>query len=345
VPTASLAVVRAELGSAAMVAYLRNGAALHAWVMAGGQARLVPLGRYETAERAVVRLLADLDAGAGRSMPRRLAQTVGAATARDAEAVQAAVLDPLLRLIGDRPLVVVPTGALATVPWGMLPGCAGRPVTVAPSATTWVAARRRSSSRSTMDASASPAAGPASPVDGLASPLAGPALLVAGPGTERGEAEIRAIAALWPGATVLAGADATASATLRGLESATVAHVSAHGRHEPDNPLFSTVELVGGPLMGYDLQRLPRAPTTVILSTCDLGLTQVRPGDETLGMAAVLLSAGTCTVVASVSRVGDEAAMNVMVRYHAAVVAGRSPAAALAEAATPGQTFICVGAG
>jgi hypothetical protein len=52
-------------------------------------------------------------------------------------------------------------------------------------------------------------------------------------------------------------------------------------------------------------------------------------------------------VVASVSRVGDEVAMDVMARYHAAAIAGRSPAVALAEAGSPGQVsgFICVGAG
>jgi tetratricopeptide (TPR) repeat protein len=322
----SLAAVRAELGSAAMVAYLRDGAGLHAWVMAAGRTRVVGLGAVDVAERAVLRLLADLDAQAGRSMPRRLAEAVEAATARDIEAVQAAILDPLLHIVGDRELVVVPTGALATVPWGMLPSCAGRPVTVAPSATTWVASRRRAA---------------------RCVPGSEPALLVAGPGTGRGEAEIRAIAALRPESTVLTGGDATPEATLRGLGSVTMAHLSAHGCHEPDNPLFSTVELAGGPLMGYDLQRLSSVPTTVVLSTCDLGLTHVRPGDETLGIATVLLSAGTSTVVASVSRVGDEVAMDVMARYHAAAVAGRSPAVALAEAGSPGQVsgFICVGAG
>jgi hypothetical protein len=324
---APLAAVRAELGSAAMVAYLRDGATLHAWVMAAGRARLVRLGVVDVAEQAVRRLLADLDAQAGRSMPRRLAEAVKVATERDIGAVQAAILDPLLHIVGDRDLVVTPTGALTAVPWGMLPSCAGRPVTVAPSATTWLASRRRAGQK--------PTAGPE------------PALLVAGPGNARGDAEIQAIAALRPESTVLTGADATAEATLRGLGWVAVAHVSAHGRHEIDNPLFSTVELAGGPLMGYDLQRLSRAPTTVVLSACDLGLTQVRPGDETLGIAAVLLAAGTSTVVASVSRVGDEVAMDAMTRYHAASVAGRSPAVALAEARSPGQVsgFICVGAG
>ena len=53
---------------------------------------------------------------------------------------------------------------------------------------------------------------------------------------------------------------------------------------------------------GYDLQGLDRAPAIVVLSSCDLGLSDVRPGDEVLGMAVALLSVGTATVLASVTR-------------------------------------------
>ncbi len=85
----------------------------------------------------------------------------------------------------------------------------------------------------------------------------------------------------------------------------------------------------------------------VVLSCCDLGLTDVRPGDETLGMVTALLSAGSATVVASVGRVADEAAMPVMVGYHRAIAAGRTPAAALATAIPPDLLagFVCFGAG
>ena len=115
---------------------------------------------------------------------------------------------------------------------------------------------------------------------------------MAGPGNERGEAEIQTIAALRPGSTVLTGASATPEATLRGFDSAALVHIAAHGQHQTDNPLFSTLELSGGPLMGHDLQHLTTAPATVVLSSCDLGMAQVRPGDEALGMAAALLSVG-----------------------------------------------------
>jgi hypothetical protein len=232
------------------------------------------------------------------------------------------VLTPLLADVGDRDLVVVPTGLLATVPWAVLPGCAGRPVTVAPSATAWLAARQRH-------------------------PTPGPALLVAGPGNDRGDAEISAVAAWHREAAVLTGERATPAATLAGLEQAGIAHLAAHGQHQAENALFATLELNGGPLLGYDLQRLARVPRMVVLSCCDLGLTDVRPGDETFGIVTALLTAGAATVVASVARVGDETAMAAMTGFHRAVAGGAAPAAALATAlSAAGQAgFVCFGAG
>ena len=291
-------------------------------MITGDRARLRPLGPYAAAAEAVLRLRADLDAQAGRVLPDRLATPVREATARDAAAVAAAVLTPLLADAGDRDLVVVPTGLLATVPWAVLPGCAGRPVTVAPSATAWLAARQR----------------PATP---------GPALLVAGPGNDRGNAEITAVAAGHQEAIVLTGETATPTATLAGLEQAGIAHLAAHGQHQAENALFATLELAGGPLLGYDLQRLARVPRMVVLSCCDLGLTDVRPGDETFGIVTALLTAGAATVVASVARVGDGTAMAAMTGFHRAVAAGAAPAAALATALpSAGQAgFVCFGGG
>ena len=319
--------VKGELADAALVVYLRDGAALLALVVTSDSAVLTPLGSHAAAEEAQLRLRADLDAQAGRALPRRLAAAVAAATRSDARRLAAAVLDPLLGHVGDRDLVVVPTGILVTVPWSALPGCAGRPVTVAPSATAWLAAVRRLRARP--------------PRPGEAT------LVVAGPGNERGDDEVAAIARLRPHATVLVGPAATPAATLAALERVTVAHLAAHGRHEPENALFSSLELAGGPLMGYDLQQLGRVPRMVVLSTCDLGLTDVRPGDETFGMATALLNAGAATVVASTSRVADSAAMTVMTGYHQAVAAGRPPAAALAGTvpSDPPVGFICLGAG
>jgi CHAT domain-containing protein len=96
--------------------------------------------------------------------------------------------------------------------------------------------------------------------------------------------------------------------------------------------------------MGYDLQRLDAAPAVVVLAACDVGLADVRPGDETIGMTAALLAAGTSTVIAGVGRVADQATITVMTGLHRALRAGRTPAAALAEVAG-GTAFVCFGAG
>ena len=316
---ASLSAVRAELGDGtALVAYLRSAGELRALVVTRARAIVVGLGTWAVAEEAVLRLRADLDTGAGRALPSRLAEAVGAATRHNARTLQRTVLDPIAPLLGDRDLVVVPTGVLMTAPWALLPLCSGRPVTVAPSATAWLATSARTSE--------------------------GPVALIAGPGNDRGDAEIAEISRLYPMATVLTEDRAGPAATLAALDGARLAHIAAHGRHEAENALFSALDLAGGPLLGYDLQRLARPPQGVVLSSCELGLTEVRPGDETFGLASALLAAGAATVVASVARVADDAARDVMVRFHRELVAGRSPAAALAGSAA-GTGFVCLGGG
>ncbi|MEO7060205.1 MAG: CHAT domain-containing protein, partial [Lapillicoccus sp.] len=326
---ASLRSVHDQLEDRAMVVYVRDAGRLGALVVSGSRARTVPLGGVAPVEESVRRLRADLDALAGRSLSEPMEQAILGARSHDAAAVRAMLLDPLLHLIGDRELVVVPTGFLVTVPWAAVVPC--RPVTVSPSATTWVMAYARMTARSS---------------------LPDRALLVAGPGNPLGTPEVDAIAALRTvtgGArpVVLNGAGATASATLAHLPETDIVHLAAHGHHETDNALFSGLELVGGPLMGYDLYRLHRAPRMVILSACDLGLHDVRPGDESLGMGSALLSAGSSTVLASVSRVGDQAAMTLMVEVHRRLLGGASPATALASATSEDLVtgFVCFGAG
>jgi hypothetical protein len=327
-PLAALPRVRAELGDAAMLIYLRAGKGLYALGLTARRSRLVALGDHAHVVETLRRVRADLDAQVGRKLPARLAQPLAAATGRDVGALAAAALAPLWSVVGDRDLVVVPTGELVAVPWGVLPGCGGRPVTVAPSATTWLAARRRLQ-------------------ESAAGGGRGAAVLVAGPGLRRAEAEVRTIAPLYPHATVLLGAEATPEATATSWEGAALAHVAAHGHHQQENPLFSSLDLAGGPLMGYDLHRLKVAPALVVLASCDLGLADVRPGDETVGMTTALLSAGTSTVVAGVSRIADETALAVMTGFHEALHRGSSPAGALAEAASVDSLcgLVCFGAG
>jgi tetratricopeptide (TPR) repeat protein len=329
---AGLAEVRAALAGRgqALAAVLARQGRLVAVLITPGGARLIPLGDAGVAAEAARRLAADLDTLAGRRLPGRLGDVIRNSVRRQAATLAAEVITPLLAVAGDAAgLILAPHGDLASVPWSLLPGLHGRPVTVTPSASAWLAAQRRQQ----------PAAAP--------SPAAAPVLLAAGPDLPQAEREIAELAAAYPGGRVLAGPGATVAATLRALDGAPLAHLAAHGYHDSENFLFSRLHLADGPLMAYDVQQLAAAPRQVILSACDIGRAQVRPGGELLGFTAALLYAGTATVIASVARVQDDAPVRLMTAYHRRLAAGTAPAEALAAAAAaePFSPFVCFGSG
>ena len=331
----SLAEIGAALcaGGQRLVSILARDGALHAVVLTGKSVHLLRLGDFGAAAEAALRLGADLDTLAGRRLPARLEAVIKESVRHQTGVLSAEVIAPLRRLLGDAGLVIVPTGPLACVPWNMLAELRGRPVTVCPSASSWLTAwRRRPASR------AEPAGASAAGV---------PPLLVAGPDLDHASAEATAIAAIYPGSRLLLAESATVSATLAGLDGSPLAHLAAHGHDERENFLFSRLDLADGPLMAYDIQQLAAPPGQVILSACDVGRSVARPGEELLGFTAALLYTGTATVISSIARVADDAAVGVMTTYHQRLTAGARPAEALAAAAAeePFSPFVCFGSG
>ncbi|WP_216592497.1 CHAT domain-containing protein [Verrucosispora sioxanthis] len=146
-----------------------------------------------------------------------------------------------------------------------------------------------------------------------------------------GQAEVRRLARVLPGAQLLTGADATADALTRALDGAGLVHIAAHGTFRADNPQFSTLELAGGPLFAYEWERVARPPGCVVLSACESGLTGIRPGDEVMGFAAVLLALGTRCLIATVLPVPADPTTALMLDLHRRMRAGARPAHALAE--------------
>lgn len=293
------------LGGATLVSLLALAGRVHALVVDRDGARVVPLGASAQVREDVLRVRADLDLLAGRALPEPLRRSVSGSL-RSGLGRFAALVAPALDATSG-PVVLVPSGQSAMVPWTMLPQLRGREVSVVPSATWWVDRTSRA-----------PRGG-------------GRTVLVAGPDVPRAEPEVHAVAR-GTDATVLTGDDATVAATLAALDGAQVLHVAAHGRHEPDNPLFSSLLLADGWLYGHDLDAVARLPEHVVLSACEAGTASIRPGDEALGTTAALLHGGTRSVVASVARVGDDVAEAVAARHHAGLRAGLPPAAALASA-------------
>src|SRR5262245_36273332 len=329
-PPASLADVLAELAGKGrvVVSFVVRKGRLSALVADSSGVRLLELGDSAVVREATARLLADLDVLAGRNLPPPMESVIRASMSRNLELVSDHLLSRLRPSLDDHDLVLIPTRQLSSVPWGLLPGLQGRPVTVSASASAWLTARR--SARAALEQS-------------NGSPL----LLVAGPGLQYADVEIDEVAKVLPTSHALSGSEATVAATLRGLDGVSAAHLAAHGHHERENVLFSRLDLVDGPLMAYDIQRLTTAPRYVTLSACDVGRTVVRPGDEVLGFTAALLYAGTANVVASVARVSHPGSAAVMTRYYQEVAAGAAPARALAtaSAADPDAPFVCFGAG
>lgn len=318
----------ARLGPRVLVELVAHGDRLRAVLVRDGRASLHDLGpladAVELARRhrfALRRLITTGDTAAAR------AGAAHAATALDRQ-----LFDPLRRRLADRALVLVPVGALRTVPWSALPSCAGRAVTVAPSATVWLAADRRE-------------------------PPAGPPVLAAGPRLPAAHTEVRRLAAVLPGARLLTGPAATADALTAALDGAGLVHIAAHGRFRADNPQFSTLELADGPLFAYEWERVARPPGCVVLSACDSGLTGVRPGDEVMGFTAVLLALGARCLIATVLPVPAEPTTALMLDLHRRMRAGARPAQALADAQeafgaagdgparATAAAFVCLGAG
>jgi hypothetical protein len=323
-PPFDLGALIAALGERALVELVRDGDRLHAVTVAGGRVRLAELGSFQQASTETESLRFSLNRIARRHGGPQLTELARRTARHAADTLDRQLLHPLAGELGDRDLVLLPTGVLHALPWPVLPSCAGRPVVVAPSATSWI----RTMTTNGADAH-----------DRI--------LLAAGPALEHAEPEIRTLAERYPQALVLTGADATAAAVAGGLDGANLAHIAAHGIFRADNAQFSNLRLADGPLTVYDLERLSRAPRTLVLSACDSALSAVRPGDELMGLAGAVFALGTRTLVASVTPMHDEETRAVMLALHDRLLAGAPPPRALADAsqATRIDGFVCFGAG
>lgn len=268
--------------------------------------RLRRLGDVAPLREHVHRVHADLEVLANPLVPRDLRAAAARSLTEGLEALQrtlGAVVDE-----GCAELVVVAGGWLGLVPWAMLPARRGLPTVVAPSVRHWLTHAGGAPRRPERVTAA------------------------AGPGLVHGEDEARRVAGLWPAASALVGEQATVGRMVELLASPGIVHLAAHGRHEPDNPLFSSVRLADGPLFAHELDGGGSPPHLVVLSSCEVGRTSVRAGGEALGMASVLLRTGVGAVVAATAPLPDDTAIRVMTRAHQLLRDGEPIAPALARA-------------
>ncbi len=292
-----------------VLAFFHGQGKIHALVVTARRADYRVLGERATVERRLSRVGADLDmlAAPRIGLPVR---TVAARSLRSGlMSLSQQLVEPIEDLLGPGKIRLAVVGRLGTAPWGLIPGLAGRPISVTPSVTSALAAPEVTT--------------PAHQLGVLA---------VAGPDVRGGEAEVRAVGERHAGSVVLTGVEATGDAVLARIPPGGLLHIAAHGHHVPESPMFSAVLLADGPLFGYDIAPNPALPDHVVLSSCDVGQSADRPGGEPLGLAAALLRSGVRTVIAGVSRISDSVAATVMTAYHDRLIAGADPASALAAA-------------
>ena len=327
---------RERLGLAEATALLDPGTAVLSYVFTGSDllgiavsaegSTIVELS-WSRARAALDGLRADLDMAALTRGGLMGAVTERALTSRLA-LLDAELLEPLRRVTPAERLAITVPGALAGIPWAMLPSMSGVPFTLATSVSRLLAASPRTTA-------------PATTVG-----------FAAGPRVARAGEEVQRAATAWQrtGRTTrtLEGGEATVAAVTDLAAGTDVLHIAAHGRHAVDNPLFSGFELADGTLFGYDVDLIPRVPSTVILSACELGRSSVRWGEEALGMTRVWLHAGAECVIAAPVVVPDDVAGELLSALHTALSEGSPPAVALAKAAVDtglSAPFQCHGSG
>lgn len=233
-----------------------------------------------------------------------------AAARRELATLDATLTGPFRDVVAEADeVVVVPPAELMGVPWGGLESLADRAVRVAPTAMLWKLTRDRR-------------------------PRSDSVVLVAGPDLEHAMSEVRAIANCYPGATMVAGRDATSSTVLDAASGASIVHLACHGRLRRDSPGFSSLRLADGPLTMHDIEQLPTPAHHWVLAACDLGSPGELVGPELEGVVATLLLGGAGGVVASVVAVPDLATRELMTRLHRELAADAPLAHAVQTART-----------
>ena len=222
--------------------------------------------------------------------------------------LESSLLGDAVAELGDGPVVVIPPGRLRAVPWTLMPSLRNRVVTVAPSASMWLRARR------------------------MAPPSPRHVALVVGPGLSTKGAEVAPLRSCYPEALLLGQGSATADKVLTALDGAWLAHIAAHGTFRADNPMFSSILLDDGPLIVHDFERLGRAPYRLVLAGCDSGVAAPVGADELLGLVSSLVPLGASGIVASIVPVNDLAAVPLMLALHDALQRGATPPEALLAA-------------
>jgi len=243
-------------------------------------------------------------------------------------------LEPMLPARADRVVVIVPQGALTSLPFAALPDAAGHvlaerhTLAFVPSASVFRYTRAKLRNAAAI-------AHAAMLVVADPSPLPDDSGLARLPGARR---EAAGIAATFGGANAqqLVGPNATEAAFKSAAPRFDVLHVAAHSLISRDRPARSSIALApGGDEDGYltlpEIFGLKLRARLVVLSGCSTAAGRLST-DGVYGFTRGFILAGTPTVIATLWDVNDRAAAVVMRRFYRELRAGHAPAVALRRA-------------
>jgi hypothetical protein len=219
-----------------------------------------------------------------------------------------AIWEPLASVLRDRSWIISPHGMLHRIPFPALLGPNGYLVeetctAMTPSARVWngIAARGRKTNRKSAW------------IGGVASADL--------PAVHR---EIESVAAHLTSWKVQRDTAPTRSGFLTATSEADLIHLAAHGALRTDNPAFSQLRLVDGPLFVHDVSELRLPESVVVLTACSSGRGERLVGDEWVGLAQGFLQAGASTVVTSLWPIEDRATAALMDGFYRRLSAGAS---------------------
>lgn len=247
----------------------------------------------------------------------------GAATAEDAFD---RLIKPLLGVIHQRKLILVPHGVLHYVPFAAL--------------------RNRETGRYLIDdytLTYLPSASALRFLRAKESPVDGGSLILGDPENAMtrlpGAAEEATAIARMLRATPHLGAEARESMLYAANGKIDLVHLAAHGVYDPRNPLFSKIALAkdetedGNLTVDEILSTLDLTGVNlVVLSACQSAVGARSGGDEVVGLTRALLYAGTPGVISTLWNIDDAASAGLMREFYRRLTGGASVAEALRQA-------------
>ncbi|RWA13571.1 hypothetical protein EKO27_g1548 [Xylaria grammica] len=257
---------------------------------------------------------------------------LGSQILETAKYLSAELLSQFLPELRDKQkLFIVPSGALAHIPWALLLQCLDLPtpnhsISLIPSLRIWYGLHKLSQS--------SPATRHEEPRPPLATVICNSPRRPDGSDRDIKFSRIEALYVARCHQTWPMIADQTDRETFeRQCQRSTIIHLSCHGTFNEESPMHSNVDIFQEPLTPLDLSRLAITARFVVFSACLSAYSRVFDSGTALSFAHALLGSGACAFVGTLWVTGDVASLVFMVLfYKAMMVEGFTPSGALADA-------------